>query len=243
MKLPVSSFKVLRIIILGYLHQGGSNRQAASLRDVEKSTGVRHTVISGNNGALADLGLIERQEGRGYRLTEPGLEVARALEFEEPELTKRALGSVLTQNREIPQALNMLRVRGEMESEAFAKHLMLTLGQERATPTTQTGARALIDMLSEAGLVRVEGDRIFPASAPEPALASPEEQVDDVGTFPSDRDQLSPVVGPADVAIEKPQHGITISISVTLSADDLADSGRAEAILHTLRRLSELHSE
>ena len=99
MKLPVSSFKVLRMIILGYLHQGGADRKPAGLKAVEGATGVASTKISGNNGALADLGIIEREGNAGYRLTPKGLEVARALEFEERELTKRALGSLFRLRR------------------------------------------------------------------------------------------------------------------------------------------------
>lgn len=245
MKLPVSSFKVLRMIILGYLHQGGADRKPAPLKAVQKSTGVAMTKISSNNGALADLGLIEKEGNAGYRLTEHGLEVARALEFEEPELTKRALRSLLQGNDTISQALNLLRVRGGLDADALAKHLMMSSGEAKATAAAQTGARALIDMMLEAGLVEQDGDFVAALSTrPGPARSDGAQHEDgEQPEEPMSVERPQPLQNSTAVAVPLQEGVIGISVEISLTGDDLADTGRSQRILEALRRLAELGNE
>lgn len=238
MKLPVSSYKVLRMIILGYLHQGGADRKPASLGDVEKSTGITTTMVSGNNGALADLGIIHKEGNSGYRLTDSGLDVARALEFEEPQLTRRALGELLRQSDAIGQFLNSLRVRGSMTAEAATRQLLLSSGQTRSTGPALTGARAVLDMLLAAGLAHLDGDEVRATLGPTSHLdvdedsESPNAQAEDEPVLLTQRQELvedlSPGAAPA----------VTVSIEIALTGDDLSDAERSATIIEAIRSLA-----
>lgn len=57
--LPRSSFKLLRLILIGYLHEGGNGRKPSGPTDVGRAVGLDPTLVSRNNGALAALGLLE----------------------------------------------------------------------------------------------------------------------------------------------------------------------------------------
>ena len=238
MKLPVSSYKILRMIILGYLHQGGADRKPASLGDVAKSTGVTTTMISGNNGALAEPGIIQKDGNSGYRLTDSGLDVARALEFEEPQLTRRALGELMGQNDTVGQFLNSLRVRGSMTAEAATRHLLLNSGQTKSTGTALTGARAVVDMLLAAGLAQVDGDEIRASLGSVSHLAvdtdseSPEVRVEEESEQPTQRQDLD------DNLAVRLAPAATIAVEISLTGEDLADAERSRAIIDAIRSLT-----
>lgn len=241
MKLPVSSYKVLRMIILGYLHQGGADRKPASLGDVAKSTGITTTMISGNNGALAELGIIQKDGNSGYRLTDSGLEVARALEFEEPQLTRRALGGLLGQSDTVRQFLNSLRVRGSMNVEAATRHLLVSTGQTKSTGTAPTGARAVLDMLLAAGLAQIDGDVIRATLASASHLdADPDSASLEVSVAEEASEIAHPAQGQesVDSLALRPASTTTIAVEISLTGDDLVDAERSRAIIDAIRSLS-----
>ncbi|MCY3577531.1 MAG: hypothetical protein OXH53_09485 [bacterium] len=239
MKLPISSYKVLRMIILGYLHQGGADRKPAALGDVEKSTGIKLTTVSGNNGALAEFGIIQKEGNSGYRLTDAGLEVARALEFEEPQLTRRALGELLQQNDTVGQFLNTLRVRGAWSAESATRHLLLSSGQTKSTGSALTGARAVLDMLEAAGLAELDGDEIRAALGPSRRPDDDEGAPISASLDPNgqEEDSTQSPESLADSALGGAPP-VTVTVEISLNGDDLVDHERSAAIIDAIRSLS-----
>lgn len=230
MKLPRSSYKILRIILLGYLHAGGSSRKAATLDAVARATGLNRTLVSSNNAGLADLGIIERVKGGAYALTPEGNDVARALEFEEPELIKRSLSGLLTRQEAVSAALNMLRVRGSTTPDTLANQLLLNAGEPKSA-SAQTGARAIIDLLELAGLVAIDGDRVE-LVPPRVGTEHVREVVDEVGASKEEEPE----------EIQKPQHkttGLQVTIAVSLTSEDLLDEDRLVRLRAAIDRLTE----
>jgi hypothetical protein len=226
MKLPRSSFRILRIILLGYLHQGGSSRKGVGLDAVAKSTGLNRTLVSANNAALAELGIIAREKGGSYSLTAEGSQVARALEFEEPELTKQSLVPLLAGNDTISATLNVLRVRGPMLVDAFANQLLISAGEPK-TASAQTGARAVIEMLSAAGLLDLDGDRVIaPAQRPETATQTETEVVFEPETATPVRES------------QGSGHAFQIGVQVVVASADLLNEETLERLLAALRRIA-----
>jgi hypothetical protein len=239
MKLPRASFKLLRMILLGYLHQGGSDRRPASRDAVAKATGVNADVISANNKALLDLGLVERAKGGAYRLTPPGAEAARALEFEEAELIKRSLGPLLASNTTVGSMLNTLRVRGGMDMDAFVNHVAMAAGEPRSGPAL-TGARTLTEMLIAAGLARRDGERLVASASTRDPGELPER-----GRFDADDQSAEP--RPLPGATEAIDLGGTIPISIrvdlSLTGADLSDAQSARRVLEVVRELCNIARE
>jgi predicted transcriptional regulator len=228
MKLPRSSFKILRMLILGYLHQGGSGRKPVTAEAVGKATGLNRTMVSANNKPLAEFGIIERAKGGLYGLTERGVEVARALEFEEPELIRRSLGTLLAENETVSSSLNTLRVRGGLDADAFANHIALA---------------AVIEMLTAAGLVQRDGEHVRAAS---PSRVPSVESEPEPEAEPSETDAelgatnvvAGPPLGVAHGAAER--GGVLINIDVTITGAELADPETGDRILERIRELSRL---
>lgn len=234
MELPSSGYKILRLIIIGYLHQGGSDRKPATYEEVSKSTSVNPTMVSANNKALAALGIVEKSGGRGsYRLTSEGYELARALEFEETQLTRRALEPILRQNTTISQAVNAVRAKNGMSIEDFVSHLVYVAGAKN-TKSNLTGARAVLEMLLVAGILQQSDDRV---------VVSPEEQSDSDSAPDSNNvsgdladDESGDQLAPRQEWIERGRN-ITINVDIALSADDLIDDERFATVLERLENL------
>ena len=242
MKLPRSSFKILRMLILGYLHQGGSGRKPVTAEAVGKATGLNRTMVSANNKPLAEFGIIERAKGGLYGLTERGVEVARALEFEEPELIRRSLGTLLAENETVSSSLNTLRVRGGLDADAFANHIALAAGEAKSKGAL-VGARAVIEMLTAAGLVQRDGEHVRAAS---PSRVPSVESEPEPEAEPSETDAelgatnvvAGPPLGVAHGAAER--GGVLINIDVTITGAELADPETGDRILERIRELSRL---
>ena len=231
MDLPRSGYKILRLIIIGYLHQGGSERKPASYDEVSKASSVSPTMVSGNNKALAALGILEKSgQRRGYRLTEDGYELARALEFEESELTRRSLTPLLAGNPKIGQALNALRTRGGMSVEDFAKHLLIVVGASN-TRVNMTGARTIIEMLATAGLLEQADDQLT-------AIRPDHEEASSETTVVQDENDEEEEAARGDEVPERGQRvPFAIRIEISLNSDDLIDDERFAAISERLTHL------
>jgi predicted transcriptional regulator len=224
MKLPRSSFKILRLILLGYLHEGGSARKPTPLQALARATGLATTVISSNNGSLSSLGLIERSKGGTYSLTQEGSEFARALEFDEAELMRRSAYSLLAGDESVNSVLNKLRIRGPMPVDQFLNHLVFTSGEPK-TPATTTGARAFADLLALAGLISLDGDRVelgTPSISPPPGKPSAD-----------DLDAIERTAAEAEPAAWTP-----VQVVLQVTAADLVDPERLELLIAALRRLT-----
>jgi predicted transcriptional regulator len=224
-KFPRSSFRIVRLIVLGYLHQGGSAQRPVSLSAVAAATGLNLTMVSANNGALADLGVLQREKGGSYSLTKEGSEVARALEFEEPELLKRSLGPLLLRSDAIASALNAVRIRNGMTEDAFVSQLALASGEPKSASLI-AGARAILEMLIATGLVAQEGDRV---SAPK------QRTVDD-----GDKQASSVTTEPMNEASEEKRDlnvAMRVRVTVELTAADLVDDSTYAKLRQRLREL------
>lgn len=173
--LPRSSFKLLRLILIGYLHEGGNDRKPTGPTDVGRAVGLDQTIVSRNNAPLAALGLLESAENRRWRLTEGGVEVARALEWDAPDDARETLAEIFRSNEFVQRIVTYVRAQGGMDPEQVVSQMARTAGVKK-TSEYLTGARALLELMYVAGLVAPDGDAVrVPARRETPTTeASPE---------------------------------------------------------------------
>lgn len=153
-KLPRSSYEELCKIIKAY----GRLTQPASLDDVSRLCAMGKTVISANNNFLANIGIIDG--GKAKSATSKGGGLAKALEHEIPDQIQQSWALVVHENEFLNKMAVAVKIRKTMESSALEAHIAYSAGEAKAGPV-MTGARAVVDILRAAGVIReVDGQLV-----------------------------------------------------------------------------------
>lgn len=225
--LPRSSFKLLRLILIGYLHEGGKDRKSSGPSQVGRAVGLDQTLVSRNNAPLAALGILERGDNRGWRLTEGGEMVARALEYEAPDEVRESLSELLRTNEYVQRVVTFVRSRGGLEEEQVVSQMALTAGV-RKTSEFMTGARALLELMYAGGLVELDGDTVrVPTRQGQADPQKPSQgQPSKLRIIPSAGVDPSPV--PSEPVV---------TLRVNLSAADLKTDAAADKLAARIKRL------
>jgi hypothetical protein len=236
--LPRSGTKLLRLILIGYLHEGGNDRKPASPTAVGGTVGLDSTVVSRNNAFLAAVGLIEAGEHRQWRLTEAGVEIARAYEYEAQEEVEERLNELLRANEFVRRVAAFVGGRGGVDQDVVVSH-MARLAGVRKTSEFLTGARALLELMLMAGLVESDGEVIRVASAREgqaTGAQGPRAAVKPSRGAPRNR----PYGGGVTVGLGPPgAENIVVNLNVTVQASDIATDAKAKALAARIRQLME----
>jgi hypothetical protein len=194
-QLPIAGYEVLVRIILGYYHAGAGN-EPISVSTVAESTAMKGPNVSANNKFLQSVGILDRT-GKGYQLTSDGLDLAQVLDYdkdsETPE-TQAAWASIVDNNEFLQRMTTAVRIRGNMDNEAFARHIALTSGAPNK-PRFMRGARTVIAVLQAANriiededgtLKAVEGQRVSQTVPTQfPTAAIPQLQKTLISELPS----------------------------------------------------------
>jgi hypothetical protein len=229
--LPRSSFKLLRLILIGYLHEGGNDRKPSGPTDVGRAIGLDSTIVSRNNAALGALGLLESAEHRKWRLTDGGVTVARALEYEAQDDIQESLSDMLRSNEYVQRVVTFVRGRGTIDEDQVVSHMAKTAGVRR-TSEFLTGARALLELIYAAGLLQSDGDIVrVPAARREAqpvgrADKPPGAYVDVGSTITGYRPEGTP-------------HTAAVTLHLNLSPGDLKTDAAADQLAARIKRLLE----
>jgi len=163
LKLPRSSYEEICKIIKAYGHLN----KPASLDQVAKLCAMGPTVISANNAFLTNIELIEG--GKAKVATAKGSALAKALEHELPEHIEENWARVVQDNEFLGKMAAAVKIRGKMDSSTLEAHIAYSAGEAKSPPV-MTGARAVIDILRAAGVVREhEGQLVAREARKEPA--------------------------------------------------------------------------
>jgi hypothetical protein len=213
-KLPGSSYEELAKVIRAYGHL----TQPANLDDVKGVSGIHTTVISGNNGFLLGMGILEG--GKKKTLTEKGRSLARALEHEIPEEVEKGWREIVLASEFCQKILSAVAVRNGMDLLTLQSHVAYSAGQPKTSPV-MTGARSVIALLQTAGLLREEDGKFITVSPEQAAVASGELQVDSPkpGTTPTPGPRIAPSVRGGDGL------SIVIQLQVQCTAAELDTLG------------------
>ncbi len=153
-KLPRSSYEELCKIIKAYGHVA----ESASLDEVSRLCAMNRTAISANNAFLVYIGVIEG--GQSKAATARGKELAQALEHELPEQIEASWAHVVRETDFLGKMAAAVKIRGQMESSALEAHVAYSAGEAKSPPV-MTGARAVVDILRTAGVVREQDGQLI----------------------------------------------------------------------------------
>lgn len=146
-KLPRSSYEEICKIVKAYGHLS----QPGSLDEVSRLCAVNKIAISANNAFLVNIEVIEG--GQKKSATQKGRELAQALEHELPDQIQEGWARVVRENEFLGKMAAAVKIRGKMDSSAIESHIAYSAGEAKSAQV-MTGARAVVDILRAAGVVR-----------------------------------------------------------------------------------------
>lgn len=214
-KLPASSYEEVAKIIAAYASHG----KEASLDDISKLTSMNRTMVSGNNGFLSSIGLIEG--GNRKTATSLGRQLGLAIEHSQLEEIARQWRSVASENTFLRNLVSAVRIRRGMDAASLRAHVAYSAGLAK-TKGVMTGTGTVIEILKIAGLLAEQDGKLVASSEPISAAS------DNFGTPLITQSPPSPP--PTNVNVYSASRGsskipITIQINVSCSSDDLEDLG------------------
>ena len=230
--LPESPYETIKKILRAMSKLGGAGTPL-TLQQVQGASGLTTRTVSGNNKFLFSTGLITRS-GNNFYLTERGAQLALALDYDDAEDAGRAWRSVAAENEFFRKILAALDIQGEMKQDEFASRIAKT-AQAPNEPSFLTGARAIVDILLESGLIAEDTDshklsvtsdyRNLSFSSPGPI------QKDEPGVTPS---RGQPGLTPPSVA-HPPVPEIVLNVNVSIDAQTSPE--QIESIASRIREL------
>ncbi|RJP76463.1 MAG: hypothetical protein C4522_17910 [Desulfobacteraceae bacterium] len=145
-RIPASSVEELRKIVKGYAHLG----ENVELPNLARLLGLNKTVISPNHPFLTELGVISG--GKKKSVTALGQRIGRAWEHDQKDEVQEVLRQLVGGNEAVSNLVTTLRLKGGMSTDEFSKHILYAAGLPNSS-RNRTGARTVIDLLLEAGLI------------------------------------------------------------------------------------------
>ncbi|MFY0592965.1 hypothetical protein [Roseivirga sp.] len=153
-KLPVSSFSELTKLLIAF----AKSKNAASLDDLNKLTGINKTLISSNNGFLDSIGAISG--GNKKEATPDGKKLGLALaNFMEDE-AKTQIKKLLSENEFIESMITALEIKPRSVDD-FQSHIAYSLGKE-LKGRNKTGTGSLIEMMEFSDLIEENDGLLSP---------------------------------------------------------------------------------
>jgi len=152
-KLPRSSFDELCKIISVY----GQFDQPVTLTVLSKTAGLTKETISANAKFLLAIGVIEG--GQKKQATVKGRKLAKAIDHQMPDEQRRHWREIVSSADFLARLVTAVRIRKGMDEETFKSHIAYSAGEPNKG-YVMTGARAVIDLLRAAELIREEDGKL-----------------------------------------------------------------------------------
>lgn len=224
-RLPRSSYEELSKIIRAY----GQIDQPATLNEICSTSAMARSVVSGNNAFLTYVNIIEG--GNKKSATPLGRKLAHALEHQIEEKISKNWREIIENNEFLNKMALAVKIRRGMEISALLAHIAYNAGEKKSGPV-MTGARAVLDILSESGLIKEEDGKLIPVVQPEKKGG---ETPFDPGLPPGD--SISDKNRIRFSAMTKKDISVNIEVQIQAKPSDLDDLGLK--LKNFLKQLSE----
>lgn len=156
-KLPSSSYEQLCRIIMGY----AQINKPASLSDISKRTGIGPTVVSGNNGFLLNIGVIEG--GNNKSATAIGKRLGDALSHDLEHEVALIYHDIIENNEFLKNLVGAIRIRKGMDEAALKAHVGYSAGAPKSSAVL-TGTGTVVEILKRSGAIEERDGKLVAAS-------------------------------------------------------------------------------
>lgn len=212
---PANSLGELKKIVAGY----ASSSASMSLGDASKATGMHTTKISGNARFLVDLGFLTG--GASKQATDTARKYSRAVEYKQEEVAQKLLAEAVKKQEFLSGLVSTVRIRDGMCVDEFTKHVLYVADQKN-TQQNRTGARAIADLLVEAGMLNENDGKLTVAVTP-PADEKENEALSPPDVKPPKVDPSQPEGKIVYKEVRNKQPNVTINITLQIPEVDDPD--------------------
>lgn len=136
-----------------------------SAQEVAERASYKRKTVTRQSPFLCQIGILER-EGQKYRLSPIGRQVARLVDHSQEDDFKDAIRELLLDCRELKSVLDFISKDSEVTKEQLVMRVIMYSDRPSADHNARTGANALIDLLEEVGMIRIDDDRVHVVSFP-----------------------------------------------------------------------------
>ena len=232
--LPESNYDTLKVILRAMGKRGGAGTPL-TLQEIAESSAFSTRTVSSNNKFLLSTGLATKS-GNNIYLTERGAQLALAVEYDDSEDAGRAWRAVAAENDFFQKILSALDVQGGMKQDEFAERIARN-AQAPKKGTFMAGARAIVDILLESGLVAEDSTSGKLMVTPDYRSIKP--VAPEVG-LKGEADTIAPPQAPIEVKRPSMEAaGTQITLNVRISIDSQTTADDIEKIASRIRELRE----
>ena len=226
-KLPVSSFSELTKLLIAF----AKSKNAASLDDLNKLTGINKTLISSNNGFLDSIGAISG--GNKKEATPDGKKLGLALANGMEDEAKTQVKKLLSENEFLESMITALGIKPRSVDD-FQSHIAYSLGKE-LKGRNKTGAGSVIEMMEFSGLIEENDGLLSPVKnvspSPQPVSLNKEDAQKEVevksnSEAPSITQKFTNELG----------QNVTLNINVQLTIPDTDDEKVYENFFKAMKK-------
>lgn len=155
-KLPGSSYEELTKIIRAYASIC-KNGNAVTLSELAQSSGMDRTIISRNNGFLAQVKLVS--EGSKKTPTALCIKLGRAYQLNIPEQIFNCWNEIIKSDQFLNRMISVIQIKGNMTKGDFINHIVYS-SSNNASNNTRAGAAAIIEILKLTHFIIEQDGRI-----------------------------------------------------------------------------------
>lgn len=219
--LPGSSLAGIKKILEAY----GTRRSAMAIGDVATALNTDKSSVSRNSLFLLGTELLS--PGATRTLTAEGREMVTAMSIDDHETVRECWSRIVSRTPFLRDRLATLTLKGPMSRAKFTRLILETSGRSK-TAATRAGARAVVDLLIEAGRIQDDAGSltVVPAEEPNPESTvtsgpsvsddSPSERETDTGGASA----RVPVSGSTPILSSPPTIAINIQLHIPETRDD-----------------------
>ena len=219
--LPGASLESIKKILEAY----GTRRSVMAIGDVATMLNTDKSAVSRNSRFLLGTGLLT--PGATRTLTPEGREIVTAMAIGDEETVRQCWSRIVSRTPFLQNRLATLSLKGPLSREKFTRLILETSGRSKTT-SGRAGARAVVDLLVEAGRIHDDAGSltVVPEEEPGPEItvtaepsrsdAPPPERETSAGATSAQ----VPVSGSAPVISSPPTIAINIQLHIPETRDD-----------------------
>jgi hypothetical protein len=233
-KLPGSSLEEVEKVIEAYAQKSGPTTND----DLSRLTGMVKTDVSRNNGFLASVSLIEG--GRYKQASELGRSLGMALHHGQADEVRSYWQKTVGGSPFLSAQLTAIRVQKGVAEEELAGKILYNAGAKK-NARTEAGARAVVDILEKAALIKASGGKyVIATEPPRDSEGEPDSDFEEVAkeehaTVEEEAEVPSPPKTKKSIQQAR-NRGFSLAVNLQLQLPEFDDPSKYEDLFKALRK-------
>jgi len=206
--------------------------ESLSAQEVADRASYKTKTVTRQSPFLCQIGILER-EGQKYRLSPVGRRVAKLADHSQEAEFKDAMRELLLHCRELRLVLEFLSKDSQVTKEQLVTRIIMHSDRPSDDHNARTGATALVDLLEEVGLIRLD-EEVFHA------VSFPRQEIPKIIEVVDVEDVVVPQFTSSMAVMREEKVGsaeLDIRIQVSITAGQTSDTSFVDELITRMRGL------